>query len=140
MWLGLFLSGAAGWLLMLCALAAGMVWADAPGRCRSWAKRRREPEERARALLERWLSPAQLEQYRRHGYFDVIGGDSGRRYRVRQGRQMNIDELDGSGRPAAVWCFLPQGCLPTGDVMLAQKIALENEEQIALAIARKNPA
>jgi hypothetical protein len=119
---------------------AGRAWADATGRYRSWARRRKEPEERGRALLERWLSPTQLEQYRQHRYFEVIGCDSGRRYRVRHGRQMNVHELDDRGRTAAVWCLLPQGRLPTGDVMLAQKIALENEEQIALAIARKNPA
>src|SRR2546423_7207879 len=128
MGLGLFLMSVAGWLLLLGVLGAGMVWADAAGRCRSWARRRRQPAERGRALLERWLSPAQLEQYRRDRHFDVIGSDSGRRYRVRQGRQMNIDELDDCGKPTAVWCFLPQGRLPTGDVMLAQKIALENEE------------
>jgi hypothetical protein len=138
--LGFLLLWTAGWFLMLCALVAGIIWTDAPGHYRSWIRRRREAEQRGRDLLERWLSPAQLEQYRAHRYFDVIGGDSGRRYRVRQGRQMNIDELDDNGRPAAVWCFLPVGPLPTGDILLAQKIALENEEQIALAIAHKNPA
>jgi hypothetical protein len=34
---------------------------------------------------------------------------------------------------AVVYCFGPEGELPIGDVMLAQKIALENNEQAALA-------
>ena len=52
---------------------------------------------------------------------------------------MNIDELDSGNKPTAVWCFLPQGRLPIGDIMLAQKIALESDEHNALAIAHKNP-
>ena len=48
---------------------------------------------------------------------------------------MNIDELDEAGARSAAWCFGPEGNLPIGDVMLAQKIALENDEQIALAVA-----
>jgi hypothetical protein len=42
---------------------------------------------------------------------------------------MNIDEFDGRGRRIAVWCFGPEGHLPLGDVMLAQKLALETDEQ-----------
>src|SRR5436190_20329684 len=32
-------------------------------------------------------------------------------------------------------CFGPEGELPLGDMMLAQKIALENDEEAALALA-----
>ena len=38
---------------------------------------------------------------------------------------MNIDELDFAGNKVCEWCFLPEGNLAAGDVMLAQKIALE---------------
>jgi hypothetical protein len=38
----------------------------------------------------------------------------------------------------AVWCFGPQGYLPVGDVMLAQKIALETNEKAALQVANSN--
>jgi hypothetical protein len=38
---------------------------------------------------------------------------------------MNIDELDSVGNKICEWCFLPEGNLAAGDVMLAQKIALE---------------
>jgi hypothetical protein len=92
-------------------------------------------EYRARPLLEAWLSPVQLEQLRTSGYFDVIGSDSGKIYRVRQGRLMNVDELGPSGIPLIHWCFLPEGHLPISDIMLAQKIALETDEKRTLTIA-----
>jgi len=49
---------------------------------------------------------------------------------------MNVCELDGAGRPRAGWCFVPKDNLVAGDVMLAQKIALETDERGALAVAR----
>ena len=48
---------------------------------------------------------------------------------------MNIVELAANGRVNRRWCFAPEGALATGDVMLAQKIALETFELNALAIA-----
>ena len=54
------------------------------------------------------------------------------------GRQGGFDcghELDEAGRPILGWCFLPKGCLVAGDVMLAQKIALETSEVDALKVA-----
>jgi hypothetical protein len=50
---------------------------------------------------------------------------------------MNIHELDGAGRPRVGWCFAPEGHLVAGDVMLAQKIALETDERGALAVANR---
>jgi hypothetical protein len=35
------------------------------------------------------------------------------------------------------WCFVPRGQLVPGDVMLAQKIALETNETAALAVANR---
>jgi len=88
-------------------------------------------------LLKRWLSPEQLAQYESHRYFDVIGRQSGKRYRIRYGTAMNIREMDPRERAAVGWCFVPHGTLVAGDVMLAQKIALETDERSALAVARK---
>ena len=96
----------------------------------------REPERRSLKLMQRWLSDAQREQFDTRGYFDVIGNHTGRRYRIRAGISTNIDELDSFGRSVAGWCFVPADSLPTGDVMLAQKIALENDEESALKVAR----
>ena len=52
---------------------------------------------------------------------------------------MNIHELDGAGRPRVGWCFAPKGHLVAGDVMLAQKIALEIDERGALTVANRFP-
>jgi hypothetical protein len=98
---------------------------------------RRTAEEKGLTLLKQWLSPAQLAQYEKYGYFEVTGGDSGKHYRIRPTRQMNVDELDHYGVRIAAWCFGPEGGLPIGDIMLAQKIALENNEQAALALANR---
>jgi hypothetical protein len=86
--------------------------------------------------MRRWLSAAQREQFDTRGYFDVVGSHSGRRYRIRNGSSSNICELDRFERTVTRWCFVPYENLPIGDVLLAQKIALENDEQSALSVAR----
>jgi hypothetical protein len=50
---------------------------------------------------------------------------------------MNIEELANDGGKVAFWCFGPAWYLPLGDVMLAQKLALETDEQAALAVANR---
>lgn len=95
------------------------------------------PQAHARSLrlLRETLSPEQREQHEKHGYFEVVGGETGRRYRIRTGVQLNVELLDIRGRPVGELCFMPEGELPVGDVMLAQKIALELFEQDALKVA-----
>ena len=39
------------------------------------------------------------------------------------------------GRPIRGWCFVPQGGLATGDITLAQKIALETDEDETMKVA-----
>ena len=75
------------------------------------------------------------KQWTRYNYFDVIGGDTGTCYRIRQGRVLNVTELNGSGGGQRLLCFEPLGRLPLGDVMLSQKIALELFETDVLAVA-----
>ena len=93
--------------------------------------------ERAIQLLKQNLSPDQLKQFERSGHFEVIGGDTARRYRIRRGHQMNVELLDKNGRRFCCLCFRPEGTLATADVMLAQKIALELFEVEALKIANR---
>ena len=90
-------------------------------------------------LLRESLSAAQRQQYDRFGFFDVCGGETGRRYRIRKGLQVNIQQLNGKGRPVCELCFVPGGSLVAGDVMLAQKLALELFERDALNVANKFP-
>ena len=96
------------------------------------------PQAHARGLqlLKENLSAAQRDQYEKLGYFEVVGGQTGRRYRIKKGAQMNIEMLDMKGRPVGELCFMPEGELPVGDVMLAQKLALELFETDALKVAR----
>jgi hypothetical protein len=97
---------------------------------------RTERERRGIRLLREWLSSEQLAKFDKHGYFEVIGCQSGKRYRIRYGMAANIQELGQNGQPEVGWCFVPDERLVPGDVMLAQKIALETSEREALAVAR----
>src|SRR5215216_1791167 len=96
-----------------------------------------ETEARSIKLLKEYLSAQQLAQFNTHGYFDVIGCHTGKKYRICYGTATNIYELDNAGRPQSVLCFVPNRPLAAGDVMLAQKIALETDEWSALALAKR---
>lgn len=95
---------------------------------------------RSTDLLRDWLSPSQLEQLDRGGTFEVVGDHTGKRYRIMAPGPYNIRELDEAGRAVMHWCVEPRPESPlrpfaAGDIMLAQKIALETNEKRTLAIA-----
>jgi hypothetical protein len=94
---------------------------------------------RAMRLLIENLTHAQRDQYEKHEYFEVVGGETGRRYRIRRGVQANIEQIDDEGRLERRICFMPDGELVVGDVMLAQKLALELFELQVLAVANAFP-
>jgi hypothetical protein len=94
-------------------------------------------ELRAVRLLRAHLTPEQLRQYQQDRSFVVVGGSTGRRYRITASRQMNVALLGPNGKWAGSLCFVPSGELPLGDIMLAQKIALELFEGDALTVARR---
>ena len=96
-------------------------------------------EARGVSLLREWLSPEQRAQFDAKRYFDVIGCDSGKRYRIHYGDITNVHEIGDDDLPSVGWCFMPVGSLVAGDVMLAQKIALETYEYSALAVANRFP-
>lgn len=97
-------------------------------------------EARGLALLSAWLSPEQRAQFEKYNRFDVIGSESGKRYRICYGTSTNVYEMDGGDRIVMGWCFRPIGSLVAGDVMLAQKIALETDERAALIVAKPFPS
>ena len=105
-------------------------------------RRSRSLDAKARSvrLLKENLSGAQRRQFEKHNNFEVVGGQTGTRYRIRPGPSMNVDELDAAGKPVAGLCFFPAGYLREGDVMLAQKLALELYEAEALTIAHRYPS
>jgi hypothetical protein len=99
-----------------------------------------QAEQRSLQLLRENLTARQREQYERHRYFDVVGGTSGRQYRIHDAHLLNVEEFDITGMQARILCFVPQGKLPSGDILLAQKLALEIFEGEAIAIANEIPA
>jgi hypothetical protein len=56
---------------------------------------------------------------------------------VQYGSIANVQEIDLEGQSGWFLCFAPEGDLVPGDVMLAQKIALETDELGALAVAHR---
>lgn len=94
--------------------------------------------DRARQLLESLLSNEQLVSLRVHRYFDVIA-PSGNRYRIYEGSHGNVALLEDGGREECRYCAQPDG-VPTADMMLAQKLQLEADEQGFLAVANERPA
>ena len=89
-------------------------------------------------LLKANLTSTQLNDFMTYRRFDVVGGESGRVYRLRYAGTMNVKELDRNGRCVRRLCFYPEGLVP-GDIVLAQKVALEAFETETLAIANKFP-
>jgi hypothetical protein len=114
---------------LLVAIAVGLVvvlWQES---------RLKQAESKGMSLLLVNLSAQQREQYEAFGYFEVIGSDTHRRYRIFKGRFANVRELSGDDRPDTGRCFFPKGGLVAGDCMLAQKMVLENCESVALRVA-----
>jgi hypothetical protein len=105
---------------------------SAPGYFNRW-----EAESRSHRLLVDNLSEAQRAQFLACDYFEVVGGDTGKRYRIKRERQMNVEELDRRGQRIKLLCFMPKGGVPLGDMLLAQKIALELFETETLGVANR---
>ena len=101
--------------------------------------RRSVASKRGLELLKANLTADQLNDFLTYRCFDVVGGSSGTTYRIRLAGAMNVEEVDQKGRCTRRLCFFPEGQLVDGDVMLAQKVALETFESEALAIANKFP-
>jgi hypothetical protein len=104
----------------------------------STRRAQRSADERATDLLTENLTAMQRDQYRTDQNFDVIGGQSGKRYRLWRRLYQNVEELDPSGRRVCIWCFKPSRALVLGDVLLAQKNALELFESDAIKIANRH--
>jgi hypothetical protein len=127
---------ASGLVLLGMGYALGLLIGLAISSRSGWPDRKRA-EEKSIVLLRSWLTPKQATQWDSHKAFDVVGSDTGARYRIRYGTAMNIHELGCDGKAVAQWCFAPQGNLAIGDVLLAQKVALETMETQALSKANR---
>jgi hypothetical protein len=101
------------------------------------ANERLAADVRGLELLRSWLSPEQRRQYDQRGSFEVVGSDTGNRYRICKGDIFNVEELDDRGVQVRAWCIRGNG-VPIGDISLAQKIALEAFESEDLRIANRS--
>lgn len=89
---------------------------------------REERRARARKLLMQVLNAKQKQDLEKHNYFYVIGGKTGNRYRIDQGRSGNVKLLSQDDKVQQSWCAHPRIGCPDEDTMLAQKIMLEHME------------
>ncbi len=106
-----------------------------------WPEQTPEEWQRARErsfeLLRSWLDPQQLASFQEHQFFEVTGGETGVRYRLRPQSAFGIEALTGR-RKGTLYCVVPTGAPALGDILLAQKIGLETAERATLARANKN--
>lgn len=99
--------------------------------------KREAAESAARTLLLQNLDQAQAAEFTKSRQFEVISRDGARRYRVEYGTAGNVKLLNGEGKPVSKFCIHPQVLCPTEDVMLAQKLLLDADEEEFLRIANR---
>jgi hypothetical protein len=99
-------------------------------------RRRQEAEalQRAEDLLMLQLSEKQRSDWKKHKAFDVIS-QSGKRFRIRNERSMNVDEYDADNKMVARHCIVPQTHVPAPDQYVMQKLMLEHQEADFMRIA-----
>lgn len=92
------------------------------------AERERRVHEKALELLMLSLTEEQRNDWRENNGFDVIS-QSGKRFRIHNGRSMNVNEYDGNGRIVSSHCIVPQDYrIPTPDMFVAQMLMLMYNE------------
>lgn len=101
-------------------------------------KQKQQARRKAKVLLLENLNTQQIKEYNKEGHFFVVS-PSGRLYRIREGRSINIDLMKGNSRIDVEkrLCAHPDILCPNEDTMLAQKLYLENMEQEFLRVANQ---
>lgn len=94
-----------------------------------------EAEQKSIDLLKSWLTPRQLKDFEKTSSFTATGNVTCKKYRIERRSTFNVRELNNQNQVVRSLCFVPQGAYTTGDIMLAQKIMLEQREDEALRIA-----
>lgn len=97
---------------------------------------------RARELLLSYLSDDQRRTFEEHGWFVVLGGRSGRRYRISGASYAgNVALLHhDNDNVEARFCGHCDPSIPLGDQLLAQKVMLEVDEPAYIALANRRAA
>jgi hypothetical protein len=88
---------------------------------------------RAKELLLEHLNEVQRNQFKQAGCFLVVGSSSKRTYKIVQRQSFNIIDVVTEEK----YCFAPSGDLEIFDIMLAQKIVLETDEEAAMKVANR---
>lgn len=91
---------------------------------------------RAEALLIAALTVEQKKEYGKDKTFTVWA--AGKRYRIKEGRSHNIEELNSDGLKIATLCAHPREFVPNFDTMLAQKLMLETVPDEFLRLANRS--
>ena len=99
------------------------------------AEKEKAKEEKARQLLKEVLTEEQDAQLTKDGYFELTSVKSGKRYRIKKGFSMNVEELDKDGKRLRSMCFHPNVLVHHYDNMAIQKLMLENDEEEARKVA-----
>lgn len=104
---------------------------------------------RAQTLLRSHLTQSQRDSLDTNGYFEVVGNATGTTYRIKQRHtltQRNVVSM-AHGKENLAYDAAPMmvrgSCLmrlPSGDVLLAQKLCLETDEINFLSTACSAPA
>jgi len=89
-------------------------------------------EVRARKLLLRTLTPAQREEFETRGYFSVQVAKRGR-FWILPSTVFNVLHA----ATGTSYCAGPRSDLPLSDLMLAQKLMLENDPDAFFAVANR---
>jgi hypothetical protein len=104
--------------------------ADAAAAVRRRAEARVVADARAVDLLVSLLPPEQVDVYRQHGHFEIVGSH-GTLYRINTGVSGNVEWITPDGEVGGQLCAHPtmaESWLPTPDVMLSQMLALLTDE------------
>jgi hypothetical protein len=91
-------------------------------------------EMRARQLLLRLLSPAQREEFQANGYFSVDVDRRGR-FCILPSTLFNVLHVE----TGECYCGLPKAELPLCELMLSQKLMLENNPEQFFSVANRRP-
>jgi hypothetical protein len=97
---------------------------------------RRAAEIKADALLHSCLSAEQKEELTKKNHFHLYVGKN--KYRIERGISGNVKLInENDDRPKHQYCIHPVD-VPVGDVMLAQKLLLETNEEEFLRVANRH--
>ena len=97
-------------------------------------------QDQANELLIELLSDEQQRTWIEQHWFEVVGSESGRVYRIRSGNTNNVVRLtEDQSQRERVFCAHPPD-IPDADVNLAQMLLLVTDEPAFLAVANSHQA